>query len=110
MSVLKSTMPRRALTAEQRALGKALGAEIQERRRGLSAVQVAEAANVEIMTLRKLEQGRVPTPGFFFIADIADALSMPMDELATAARSRAARASAETPRDWHARTGSTAPD
>jgi len=106
MLVLESTMPRRALTDEQRALGRALGAEIEERRRGLSAAQVAEAAHVETMTLRKLERGRVPTPSFFFIADIAEALSLSIDELATAAKLRAAQTSAENPSDWHEQTSS----
>jgi transcriptional regulator with XRE-family HTH domain len=101
-------MPRRALTDQQRALGRALGAEIQERRHGLSATQVAEAAHVEVMTLRKLERGRVPTPGFFFIADIAQALSMPMDELAAAARLRAAEVSTEEADRFRAQPDSAA--
>ena len=86
-------MPRRLLTEAQKVLGQALGAEIQSRRSGRSAAQIADAAHVRLDTLRKLEQGGVSTPGFFLIADIAAALEAPLDELAAAARSRAGQAS-----------------
>jgi hypothetical protein len=44
---------------------------------------------VSLDTWRRVEQGRVPTPGFFLVADIADALEVGLDELASAARKAA---------------------
>lgn len=81
-------MPRPALTDEQRALGVALGVEIQRRRSGRSAADLAAAAGVRLDTLRKLEQGGIPTPGFFLIVEIADALEAPLEDLAAEARRR----------------------
>lgn len=82
-------MPRPELSQEQRDLGAALGHEIQERRANRSAASLAEAAGVRLDTLRKLEQGGTPTPGFFLVVDIARALEATLDELAGAARQRA---------------------
>lgn len=82
-------MPRSELSQQQKALGAALGHEIQLRRAGRSAASLAEAAGVRLDTWRKLEQGGTPTPGFFLVADIAQALEATLDELAGAARQRA---------------------
>lgn len=79
-------MARLALTQEQKNLGRSLGAEIQRRRAGTPASQLASNSGVNLDTWRKVEQGEVPTPGFFLVADIAEALDVSMDDLADAAR------------------------
>jgi hypothetical protein len=43
---------------------------------------VAVSAGVPVETLRKIEAGRVPTPAFFTIVALADALRIPLAELA----------------------------
>jgi transcriptional regulator with XRE-family HTH domain len=44
-------------------------------------VAVAAAAGISVETLRKIERGRVPTPAFFTVAAIADAVDLSLDEL-----------------------------
>lgn len=84
-------MPRPPLSAHQKRLGRALGAEIQRRRGSASAASLATAGGVSLDTWRKLEQGEVPTPGFFLVADIAAVLQVTLDELIAAARRQASR-------------------
>ncbi len=84
-------MPRPPLSAHQKRLGRALGAEIKRRRGGASAASLASSGGVGLDTWRKLEQGEVPTPGFFLVADIAAVLQVTLDELIAAARRQASR-------------------
>jgi len=42
---------------------------------GITQQQLAEAANLSIGTVRKIESGLSPEPGFFVVARIASALS-----------------------------------
>ncbi|QWF21777.1 helix-turn-helix domain-containing protein [Nocardioides sp. LMS-CY] len=79
-------MPRTTLSDEEKELGRALGAEIRRRRGERPASALASSSGVNLDTWRRVEQGRVPTPGFFLVADIAGALRVGLDELATAAR------------------------
>lgn len=72
------------LTPEERARGRRLGALLRHRRGARSMVDVAAAAGVPAETLRKIEAGRIPTPAFFTIAAIAQALDVPLDQLAAA--------------------------
>ncbi len=44
--------------------------------------QVAATARLSAETLRKIEAGRVPTPAFFTVAALADALGVSLDEIA----------------------------
>lgn len=74
-------MPRTTLTDEQRQQGRALGRAIRRFRAGKPAADVADASGVRLDTLRKLEQGGIPTPGFFLIADLARALRVDLDAL-----------------------------
>lgn len=74
-------MPRVELTDEQRRRGRALGQTIRRLRGKKAAADLAAAAGVRLDTLRKFEQGRIPTPGFFFIADVAWALRVDLDGL-----------------------------
>lgn len=46
-------------------------------------VAVAAAAGISVETLRKIERGRVPTPAFFTVAAIADAVGLSLDDLRT---------------------------
>jgi transcriptional regulator with XRE-family HTH domain len=75
-------MVRRPLTAEERARGEALGAMLRHARGGRSMVEVASASGVPVETLRKIESGRIPTPAFFTVVALADALDVPLAELA----------------------------
>lgn len=44
-------------------------------------VDVATAAGISVETLRKIERGRVPTPAFFTVAAVADAVGISLDAL-----------------------------
>lgn len=46
-------------------------------------VDVARRAGISVETLRKIESGRVPTPAFFTVAALAQALGVPLATLAT---------------------------
>jgi transcriptional regulator with XRE-family HTH domain len=44
-----------------------------------------------VETLRKIESGRIPTPAFFTIVALADALGVPLDRLVAAGEQAAER-------------------
>jgi hypothetical protein len=44
-------------------------------------VDVAVSAGISVETLRKIEHGRIPTPAFFTVSAIADALGISLDAL-----------------------------
>ncbi|MGH3623449.1 MAG: helix-turn-helix domain-containing protein, partial [Sciscionella sp.] len=46
-----------------------------------SMVDVAAVAGISVETVRKIETGRIPTPAFFTVAALADAVHIPLDEL-----------------------------
>jgi len=75
-------MVRPMLTAEERARGQRLGAFLRQARAGRSMVDVAAQAGVPVETLRKIEAGRIPTPAFFTVAALADALGLELSHLA----------------------------
>ncbi|MBN7315797.1 helix-turn-helix domain-containing protein [Mycobacteroides abscessus subsp. massiliense] len=75
-------MPRPLLSKDERAQGKRLGGELRRLRGNRTAAEVADEAGVSLDTLRKLEQGGTPTPGFFLIARVARALDTPLNQLA----------------------------
>jgi len=77
-------MVRPQLTDSERERGRALGGALRRARGSRSQVELASLAVVPLDTLRKLEQGSTPTPGFFLVAQIAHALGVDLDELATA--------------------------
>ena len=74
------------LTAEERARGQRLGALLRQARAGRSMVDVAAQAGVPVETLRKTEAGRIPTPAFFTVAALADALGLELSHLAADAK------------------------
>jgi len=77
-------MVRVPLTDEERERGERLGVALRAARAGRSMVDVAAEAGISVETLRKIETGRIPTPAFFTVASIADAVGLPLDELRAA--------------------------
>jgi DNA-binding phage protein len=77
-------MVRVPLTDEERSRGERLGLVLRAARASRSMVDVAAEAGISVETLRKIETGRIPTPAFFTVAAIADAVGMPLDQLRTA--------------------------
>lgn len=76
-------MVRQPLTPEQVEAGKRLGALLRRARAGRELVEVAHAAGVSPETLRKIETGRLPSPGFGTIVCLCEALNLPLQQLAT---------------------------
>ncbi|KJY35602.1 MULTISPECIES: helix-turn-helix domain-containing protein [Streptomyces] len=74
-------MVRTPLTPEERERGERLGALLREARGGRSMVEVAAGAGLSPETLRKIETGRAPTPAFFTVAALAEALGLSLDEV-----------------------------
>jgi DNA-binding phage protein len=74
-------MVRIPLTPAERERGERLGAALRHARGDRSMVQVAAQAGISVETLRKIETGRIPTPAFFTVLAVADAVDMPLDEL-----------------------------
>jgi transcriptional regulator with XRE-family HTH domain len=62
-------------------LGKAIG--FWRERRRLTQLQLAARAGLSEDTLKSVEQGRRPKPGFFTVARIAAALEVGLDQLVT---------------------------
>jgi transcriptional regulator with XRE-family HTH domain len=77
-------MVRVPLTEEERERGERLGQALRTARAGRSMVDVAAEAGISVETLRKIETGRIPTPTFFTVTAIADAVGLPLDELRAA--------------------------
>ncbi|MEU0529418.1 helix-turn-helix domain-containing protein [Amycolatopsis tolypomycina] len=77
-------MVRVPLTDEERERGERLGQALREARADRSMVDVAAEAGISVETLRKIETGRIPTPAFFTVTAIADAVGLPLDELRAA--------------------------
>ncbi|MEU3352955.1 helix-turn-helix transcriptional regulator [Streptomyces sp. NPDC037389] len=77
-------MVRTPLTPWERQRGERLGELLREARGQRSMVEVAARAGLSSETLRKIETGRAPTPAFFTISALANALGLSMDALADA--------------------------
>ncbi|MBY8848549.1 helix-turn-helix transcriptional regulator [Saccharothrix longispora] len=75
-------MVRQPLTPEQVEAGRRLGALLRQARAGRDLAEVAHAAGISPETLRKIETGRLPSPGFGTIVCLGEALGMPVEELA----------------------------
>lgn len=73
------------LTPEERARGQRLGSLLRKARGPRSMVEVAAESGVPVETLRKIEAGRTPTPAFFTVVALANALEIPLEQLATVA-------------------------
>ncbi|MGW5411211.1 helix-turn-helix transcriptional regulator [Actinomadura geliboluensis] len=75
-------MVRQPLTPEQIEAGRRLGALLRKARSGRDLTDVALAAGISPETLRKIETGRLPTPGFGTIVRLGEALDIPVQDLA----------------------------
>jgi transcriptional regulator with XRE-family HTH domain len=75
-------MVRQPHTPEQIEAGKRLGALLRRARAGRELAEVARTAGISPETLRKIETGRMPAPGFGTIVCLGEALDMPLQELA----------------------------
>jgi transcriptional regulator with XRE-family HTH domain len=64
--------------------GRRLGGILRQARGAASLGQVASAAGVSVETLRKIETGRIPTPAFFTVVALADALGLSLADLSSA--------------------------
>lgn len=74
-------MVRPPLNTEERLRGQRLGQALRVARGRDSMVDVARRAGISVETLRKIEAGRVPTPAFFTVAALAQALGVPLATL-----------------------------
>ena len=74
-------MVRVPLSRAERERGVELGQLLRRARGHRSMAEVAIAAGISAETLRKIETGRIPTPAFFTVAALADALGLSMDTL-----------------------------
>jgi hypothetical protein len=81
-------MVRPMLTPAERARGQRLGAALRQARGDRSMVDVAARAGVPVETLRKIETGRIPTPAFFTVVALAEAVGISLGHLAVAADGR----------------------
>ncbi|MDQ3054043.1 MAG: helix-turn-helix domain-containing protein [Actinomycetota bacterium] len=79
-------MVRPPLNTEQRLRGQRLGQALRAARGSRSMVDVATRAGISVETLRKIESGRVPTPAFFTVAALAQALGVPLTVLSAQVR------------------------
>ncbi|WP_433274174.1 helix-turn-helix domain-containing protein [Actinosynnema sp. CS-041913] len=74
-------MVRPPLTQSDRDRGERLGETLRRARGDRSMAHVATAAGISVETLRKIERGRIPTPAFFTVAALADAVGLSLDAL-----------------------------
>ncbi|ONI86667.1 transcriptional regulator [Saccharothrix sp. ALI-22-I] len=77
-------MVRQPLTQSDRDRGERLGELLRRARGQRSMVDVAAAAGISVETLRKIERGRVPTPAFFTVAALCEAVGLSLDGLSRA--------------------------
>ena len=74
-------MVREPLSPADRRRGEQLGRLLRAARADRSMAEVATAAGISAETLRKIETGRIPTPAFFTVAALAEALDLSLDTL-----------------------------
>ncbi|MEU5695296.1 helix-turn-helix transcriptional regulator [Actinosynnema sp. NPDC020468] len=74
-------MVRQPLTPSDRRRGELLGELLRHARGDRSMVDIAARSGVSVETLRKIERGRIPTPAFFTVAALADAVGLSLDDL-----------------------------
>jgi transcriptional regulator with XRE-family HTH domain len=75
-------MVRLPLTPAQVEAGRRLGSRLRAARADRDPTQIAMQAGISPETLRKIETGRLPTPAFGTIVSLAEALDIPLQELA----------------------------
>lgn len=79
-------MVRLPLSPAQVEAGRRLGRRLRSARGERDLTEVAHAAGISPETLRKIESGRLPSPAFGTVVGLAEALSIPLAELAEAYR------------------------
>jgi transcriptional regulator with XRE-family HTH domain len=77
-------MVRPPLTHLEHERGQRLGMLLREARGPRSMAEIAAVSGVPAETLRKIETGRIATPAFFTVAALADALGLPLADIARA--------------------------
>ncbi|WOC14375.1 helix-turn-helix domain-containing protein [Gordonia sp. MP11Mi] len=87
-------MVRIPLSPAQIEAGRRLGTLVREARGDTDPAEIAARAGISPETLRKIEAGRIPSPGFGTVVCLCDALDMPLDEAVDAWRGRSAAARA----------------
>ncbi|MGW4066636.1 helix-turn-helix transcriptional regulator [Nocardia grenadensis] len=75
-------MVRLPLTATQIDAGRRLGVRLRTARDARDLAEVARAAGISPETLRKIETGRLPSPGFGTVVSLSRVLELPLEELA----------------------------
>ncbi|MBF9066812.1 helix-turn-helix domain-containing protein [Streptacidiphilus fuscans] len=75
-------MVRIPLTPEQVEAGRRLGTLLREARAGRDPELIARTAGISPETLRKIEAGRMPSPGFGTIVGLCEALHLPIQAAA----------------------------
>jgi hypothetical protein len=69
-------MVRPPLPEEVRARGRRLGELLRSARGERTVPQISARSGVPAETLRKIEAGRIPTPAFFTVVALAEALDL----------------------------------
>ncbi|WP_336085570.1 helix-turn-helix domain-containing protein [Nocardia sp. SSK8] len=75
-------MVRLPLSPAQVEAGRRLGRRLRSARGDRELAEVAHAAGISPETLRKIESGRLPSPAFGTVVGLAEALDIPLTELA----------------------------
>ncbi|KQU57302.1 XRE family transcriptional regulator [Rhodococcus sp. Leaf278] len=84
-------MVRIPLTPGELARGARLGATLRRHRGSRTMTDVADSAGISVETLRKIETGRIPTPAFFTVAALCEALGISLDAVADSTSDSTAR-------------------
>jgi transcriptional regulator with XRE-family HTH domain len=74
-------MVRVPLTPEEVRRGQLVGSLLRSARGCRTIGDVAAGAGISPETLRKIETGRIPTPAFATVAQIADEVGLSLDEI-----------------------------
>ncbi|GAA4642169.1 helix-turn-helix domain-containing protein [Gordonia humi] len=82
-------MVRIPLSPAQIDAGRRLGALVRDARDGADSAEVAARAGISPETLRKIEAGRIPSPGFGTVVGLCDALGIDVDDAVAAWRGAA---------------------
>lgn len=77
-------MVRQPLSRAERERGTRLGEVLRTARGERTSVEIAARAGISVEALRKIEHGRVPTPAFFTVVAIAEAVGLSLEELRAA--------------------------
>ena len=79
-------MVRIPLSPAQIEAGRRLGALVRDARADTDPAVVAARAGISPETLRKIEAGRIPSPGFGTVVGLCDALDLAIDDVFAAWR------------------------